>query len=365
MPLAEVMRSPRSVEISITSKCNLRCKYCHFFDRPGINYIDLPSAEWLKFFEELGKLAVMNVRITGGEPFLRSDLDTILKGIVHNHMRFRILSNGSLINDVIAGFIKGTRRCDYIQISLDGSCAKIHDASRGLGSFEGAVSGIKTLQRHGIPVRVRVTISHHNVHDLDNIARFLLHDLRLSGFSTDSTCYLGSCRKHADEIRLTVEDRMMAMATLLKLSDQYPGKIYATGGPLFEARFWKKMDEAWLQEAPAFKEGGHLNACSGSSIIINVRSDGTITPCQLLSHLDLGRINHDSLSEVWLNSPVLNNMRSRCRSLADFEFCQGCDYIPYCPGNCPVSAYSMTGELDHPSPDNCLRVFLRDGGKLP
>ena len=44
MPLAEVMSSPRYVDISITSKCNLRCKYCYFFDRPGINYID-----WFQF----------------------------------------------------------------------------------------------------------------------------------------------------------------------------------------------------------------------------------------------------------------------------------------------------------------------------
>ena len=365
MPLAEVMSSPRYVDISITSKCNLRCKYCYFFDRPGINYIDLPTAEWLKFFEELGKLAVLNVGIFGGEPFLRSDLEDILKGIVHNRMRFYIGSNGSLINDDIAKFIKSTGRCDFIQISLDGSCAAIHDAIRGRGSFEGAVRGIKTLQRHGIPVTARVTINHHNVLDLENMARFILDDLDLSIFQSFSARDQGSCRKHADEMQLTVKERMRAMTTLLKLSAKYQSKISAASTPLLQARSWKKMGESRLQKTPASKKGGHLNACGDSFNSIHVHSDGTITPCTILGNIDLGRINRDSLSEVWLNSPVLNNMRSRYIPLADFEFCQGCDYILYCKGICPVSAYSITGELDHPDPDTCLRVFLREGGKLP
>ena len=360
------MRSPRSIDISITSKCNLHCRYCYFFDRPGITYTDLPTAEWLRFFKELGKLKVMNVAIMGGEPFLRSDLDKILEGIVYNRMRFYILSNGSLINNDIAKFIKSTGRCNFVMVSLDGSCAEIHDASRGQGSFEGAVRGIKTLQRHDIPVTACVTINHYNVHDLDSIARFILDDLGLSLFESLSPYYLGSCLKHADEIQLTAKDRMKAMATLLKLSDKYPGRISAEDGPLYEVRSWKRMEESRLQ-TPASKEGGHLDACGNSSISIHVHSDGTITPCPFLPQINLGRINRDSLSEVWQNSPVLNNMRSRCIALADFEFCQGCDYINYCKGICPatISAYSKTGELDHPGPGNCLRVFLRDGGKLP
>ncbi len=365
MPLAAVMRSPRYVDIAITSKCNLRCKYCYFFDRRSVNYIDLPTAEWLKFFEELGNMAVLNIGLFGGEPFLRTDIKDIIKGIVHNRMRFYIGSNGTLVNDDIANFIKKTGRCDLIQISLDGSCADIHDAIRGRGSFKGAVRGIKTLQKHGIPVTVRVTINHHNVHDLENMARFILDDLGLSIFQCFSSRDQGSFRKHADEIKLTVKDNMSAMATLLKLSEKYPGKISAASTPLLQAKSWKEMEEARIQKKPGCKMGGHLIPCGDSFKNIHVHSDGTITPCTILGNINMGRINQDSFSEVWLNSPVLNNMRSRYIPLADFEFCQGCEYIPYCKGTCPVSAYSMTGKLDHPDQDTCLRAFLRNGGKLP
>jgi MoaA/NifB/PqqE/SkfB family radical SAM enzyme len=59
-------------------------------------------------------------------------------------------------------------------------------------------------------------------------------------------------------------------------------------------------------------------------------------------------------------------MRERSQiPLTDFEFCEGCPYIPYCTGNCPGLAYSITGKVDHPSPDACLRQFLEDGGRIP
>jgi SynChlorMet cassette radical SAM/SPASM protein ScmE len=119
-----------------------------------------------------------------------------------------------------------------------------------------------------------------------------------------------------------------------------------------------------LQEAP-FPNGGFLTACGCPTERIAVRADGILIPCSMLAHIELGRINRDSLAEVWQYSPALNRLRQRYTiPLADFEFCAGCPYIPYCTGNCPGLAYSLTGQVDHPSPDACLRRFLEEGGEL-
>ena len=104
-------------------------------------------------------------------------LPELLEGIVRNRMRFSLLSNGALIDDEIAAFIASTRRCEYVQVSVDGSCAKTHDSCRGKGSFDGAIRGIRTLQRHQVNVAVRVTIHQKNVNDLENIAHLLLEEL--------------------------------------------------------------------------------------------------------------------------------------------------------------------------------------------
>jgi SynChlorMet cassette radical SAM/SPASM protein ScmE len=249
------------VDLEITSRCNLRCRYCYYFDNPAVEYHDLPTDEWLKFFDELGRCAVMEVVLQGGEAFIRDDLPALLDGIVRNRMRFAILSNGTLIDDNIAAFIANTGRCNYVQVSVDGSCPETHDACRGKGSFEKAIAGIRTLQRHEVHTAVRVTIHRYNVYDLENTARFLLEDLGLSSFGTNSAGYLGSCRQNADNVLLNTQQRQAAMETLTRLSEKYGGRISATAGPLAEASYWHRMEEARQQGAPPFPNGGYLTGC--------------------------------------------------------------------------------------------------------
>ncbi len=361
----KIMRSPRSLTLEITARCNLRCRYCYFFNNPEMEYRDLSTSEWLKFFDELGALGVMNVTLAGGEPFIREDLPALIDGVVRNRMRFSLLSNGALITDEIAAIIARTGRCEYVQVSVDGASAAVHDSCRGKGSFEGAIRGIRTLQRHGINVGVRVTIHRSNVHDLENIAHFLLDELGLPNFGTNAAGYLGTCCVNADDLLLNMEERKVAMATLLRLTEHYKGRISANAGPLEEGRVWRTMEEARAQGKSAFSMGGHLTACGCPSNKISVRADGAIVPCNMLNHIELGRINRDPLEEVWKTSPALNQLRNRHTiPLSDFEHCAGCSYIPYCTGNCPGLAYSITGMVDHPSPDACLRRFLKEGGTL-
>jgi Fe-coproporphyrin III synthase len=360
-----VMRTPRTLDLEITAQCNLRCRYCYFFHNPAVKYQDLPTADWLKFFDELGSLGVMSVVLAGGEPFIRKDLSSLLEGIIHNRMRFSLLSNGALIDDEIAEFLARSNRCDYVQVSVDGSCADTHDACRGQGSFDGAMRGIRTLKRHGVNVAVRVTIHRHNVHDLKAIASLILEELGLPGFGTNSAGYLGTCRLNADDVLLTIEERSEAMKQLLDLTEKYNGCISAAAGPLAEGRMWKKMEEARAQNAPGFPKGGRLTACGCPNSKITVRSDGAVVPCLMLPHMVLGQINQDSLLEIWQHNSILNQLRERHKiSLNRFEYCSSCSYRPYCTGNCPGLAYSLTGRVDHPSPDACLRRFLDEGGSI-
>lgn len=360
-----VMRSPRSVDISITSRCNLRCKYCYFFDNPSVHYDDLPTDEWLTFFEELGSLAVMNVCLGGGEPFLRLDLIELINGIVRNRMRFSILSNGGLITDDMASFITATGRCNGVQISLDSAIPAEHDACRGKGSWEGAVRGIRILKRNGVNVTVRMTIHHHNYLNVEKTAAFILEDLGLTEFGTNAAGYIGKCRLHAEDVLLRLTERQHVMEKLLALEERYRGRISADAGPLAEGRMWRRMETARLEGAPAFPYGGRLTACGNVLKRLSVDADGSINPCSQVAHIRMGRINQESLAEIWLGHTEMIAMRERNNiPLDSFEFCTGCDYIPYCTGNCPSMAYQLVGTVHHPSPDACLRRYLGQGGHI-
>lgn len=362
----KLMKTPKSIDLAINSDCNLRCTYCAHFESAGDVKQDLTKEEWLMFFEEFKRCAVMNVCIQGGEPFYRKDLKELIDGVVRNRMRFNILSNGTLITDDMSAFLSSTGRCDSVQISIDGSVPITHDACRGDGNFLKAMAGIKSLKKHRVPVTVRVTIHRHNVRDLDNVAKLLLEEVGLPGFSTNAASHMGLCMQNEEQVQLTVEERTIAMESLLKLNKKYNNRINAAAGPLAEARQWLKMEDARKEGKEALPGKGSLTGCGCPSQKLAVRADGVIVPCIQLSHIELGQANKDNLEEVWQKHDELSSLRNRSSiSLNDFDFCKECEYINYCTGNCPALAYTLVGEVNHPSPDACLKRFLDAGGKLP
>src|ERR1700693_2693042 len=79
-------RPLRSLRVSVTDRCNLRCNYC----MPEQDYVWLPRQELLTF-EEIARLVevfttlgVTDVRLTGGEPLLRRDLPRLVEMLAVN-----------------------------------------------------------------------------------------------------------------------------------------------------------------------------------------------------------------------------------------------------------------------------------------
>ncbi|MGR0482546.1 MAG: SynChlorMet cassette radical SAM/SPASM protein ScmE [Candidatus Electronema sp. V4] len=357
-----IMRTPRTIDISITSKCNLRCKYCGHFDSSSDVDCDLPAEEWLLFFEELKQCAVLSVTLTGGEPFVRKDFKDIIKGIVKNRMRFSITSNAMLITDDMAKFIASTKRCDNVQVSLDGSTPAVHDLCRGKGSFVKAVEGIKILQKYHIPVSARSTIQKHNVTDIENTARFVLDDLNIQNFRISNAQSRGNYKNNADELQLTVGDFSAAIQAVSELEKKYPERISDS----MSSALWGQMIKKQRQNQGNSSNPGRLTACGGVTAKLCVRSDGVIVPCLLLGHIEFGRINKDRIEEIWSENEDLNNYRNmRNICLDSFSYCSGCKYIYCCNGGCPAISYAETGEVYHPSSPFCVKRFLEAGGKVP
>jgi SynChlorMet cassette radical SAM/SPASM protein ScmE len=330
---------------------------------------DLPTERWLAFFEELGRLAVQRVTLTGGEVFTRPDLFELIDGVIANRMRYSILTNGTLIEkNVLAQFEVGKRRLrlDSIQVSIDGSRAEIHDQSRPK-SFARAVRGLRMLKEAGFPVTVRTTINRHNFRDLENIARLLLDEIGLSSFSTNEAMPMGAGCQNQGQITLTAAEMLETMRTIGRLLERYNDRLQAQAGPQAKRKMYAEMEHARRTgEKPTRWIMGYLTACGCVFSKLDVLHDGIIVPCHMLYDLALGHIATDSLAEIWRTHPTLKALRERRRiPMQQVPGCEDCEWAPYCNGSCPGLAYELTGDFNRANLEDCYRRFLLETGIDP
>jgi len=357
----QALRSPASVDIALTGRCNLACKHCFYADEM-VAHSDLPTATWLGFFQELRDAGVMSVTLTGGEVFTRADLWELLEAVVRNKLRFCILTNATLITAQVAQRLaEFRRRLDYVQVSVDGSCPATHDALRGPGAFEHMRRGIAALQQAGLPCTARVTVSKLNVHDLAPTLHMLHADLGLQSFGVNEAYPMGAGHCNHNALEMTRDERRSSFQVMQAFDRQYPGVARgSSAGPLIMAELVAKVERACATgEFDAAYPTGHLTACNAMWQSLAVLHDGTYVPCHQLAHIALGRVGQDALLEVWRNAPGLHALRQRHAIPLDADpRCVGCRYQPYCTGGCPGVAYAVTGDVNKTNPRDCYRAYV-------
>jgi len=144
-------RPLKSLRLSVTDRCNLRCKYC----MPEETYAWLPR-ETLLTFEEMTtltglftELGVDKVRLTGGEPLLRRDLPTLVKLLRRNTSlkELALTTNGVLVEaEAEAFYDAGLHR---VTVSLDTLKPDRFKALTKRDTLEQVFRGIEAVLRVG------------------------------------------------------------------------------------------------------------------------------------------------------------------------------------------------------------------------
>jgi GTP 3',8-cyclase len=152
-------RPLRSLRISVTDRCNMRCRYC----MPEDEYVWLPRESILSF-EEIerlvgifGALGVHKVRLTGGEPLLRHDLSTLVSLLRQRKLRdLSLTTNGILLGRHAADLRRAG--LDRVTVSLDTlDPAKMLEFARSARHAD-VLQGIGAAQAVGLPVKLNVVV---------------------------------------------------------------------------------------------------------------------------------------------------------------------------------------------------------------
>jgi GTP 3',8-cyclase len=172
-------RVARSLRLSVTDRCNLRCLYC--MPASGIRWFAktriLTYEEIERVATILASLGVREVRLTGGEPLVRRDLATLARMLarIEGIDDLAVTTNGILLQEMAAPLLDaGVRRFNVHIDSLDPASFASISRREGLAQV---LSGLHELERLGaVPIKINVVLVR-GVND-DQVERFV--DLALA-----------------------------------------------------------------------------------------------------------------------------------------------------------------------------------------
>jgi len=160
-------RPLRDLRISVTDRCNFRCTYCMPKEVFGADFQFLPRADLLTF-EEITRLArifvdqgVEKVRLTGGEPLVRRDIEKLIAMLtsIPGLADIALTTNGSLLTPQKAQALKdaGLKR---ITISLDSLDEAVFQSMNDVGfPVARVLDSIKVADETGLsPVKIDMVV---------------------------------------------------------------------------------------------------------------------------------------------------------------------------------------------------------------
>ena len=169
-------RPVASIRVSVTQKCNLHCFYCHREgeDHDKYDYAEMTPEEIKRIISVVAPYGIGKVKLTGGEPLIRSDILEIVKRIssIPGVSEVSMTTNGTFLNNLAKPLKEaGLAR---VNISLDTLNPKIYEMITGVDAFEKVISGIKRAVEANLnPVKVNtVLLKSINDNEVWNIVDF-------------------------------------------------------------------------------------------------------------------------------------------------------------------------------------------------
>lgn len=331
-------RFPDGIVYEATMRCNLRCEFCYVGGLLNVEgqWRQEMSLEALRraFPERAG----LQVSLTGGEVFVRKDIEQVLdlfraKGYSCGYLT----TNGTLIDDERAralaklaanGFLR------HISVSIDGP-ADLHDVARGVaGTFGRAAAGLRRLQaaatEAGAPIRISVntTISAESLDALGRMAD-VAGELGVEAIGVNHLMF-ATPEEVTETLRLLGHADGAAIATFVTdrpgiAAEDVRSQLHALAekcrsrGIRVEAR--PKVGDALLQAY--YSPGASLEGrCLYPFLHARVGFSGKVYFCPFI-RVEVGDLSQAPLEDIW-NSETSVRLRRTLLEQRLFPVCRRC-----------------------------------------
>lgn len=302
----------KSAYVEITSKCNLYCRHC--YNNSSItNNTELATKTIKNLYEDFANNNIRYIALSGGEPFLHTNIQNILDFSEKYSIDTQIVTNGVLI----ANFIEKIHKNPYLnfQISIDG-IGEIHDKLRGKPIFDIVDKNIDLLKQCTKYVVLKATINKFNIKDLKNIIEYSVSK-KISKLSFSMLNMQGRAFDNND-IFLSNQESREVIRNLNILTNEYKDKIEITP-PKLTNTICPFLDNPNAEVSPRIDVIGNIYLCS---MFVNPM-------------FRLGNIYHNNVSDI-IKSCRTDNVINFLHSFYAINECRECYMNSICSRGCPA-----------------------------
>lgn len=310
---------PTDVSIITTYRCQMRCKMCDIWENPSDRKREITPEE----LEILPNFKFVN--ITGGEPFVRRDLEDIVEVMYKKSDRIVISTSGWHTERII----KMAERFPNIgiRVSIEGLAQKNDDLRGREGSFDRAMRLLLTLKQMGIKdIGYGCTVSNKNSEDM----LWLYRLSRELGMEFATATFHNSYYFHKDDNAVTNQDEVIHNFRLLMeelMKDKSPKSWYRA--------FFNLGLINYIREQP------RMLPCEAGTANFFIEPYGDVYPCNGLEERywkeSMGNIRDvDNFEDLWFSEQA-----EKVRGL-----------VRTCPKNCwmvGTAAPVMKKYIKHPT----------------
>jgi len=331
-----------SVLVELTYRCNLDCFFC--YNDLGLRGEPLSTEQYLRFFEDLADLQVLNLTLSGGEPLAHPDF--LKLGARARELGFvvRVKSNGHALRGEMARRVRDEVDPFLIEVSLHGATAATHDLqTRVPGSFERLLANLREVLDLGMRVKINSTLTRWNEDEAEgmlDLAASLGLPIQIDPEVTP--------KDDGDREPLSIAPSREGVRRLFDL--QMARAVSVARG----------ADDGTLP-APVEKH------CGAGSAGVAVDPFGNVYPCVQWRRA-VGNLHRQSIGEIWTGSAGLQEVRGLTAEakLRVDAFGPSGGFLNFCPGSAAV----RTGDPLNVYPEAVLRMeetekAVRKKGLLP
>jgi radical SAM protein with 4Fe4S-binding SPASM domain len=299
---------PTNASIEVTARCNARCGYCYLKDCP----FEEPSTERLCLaIKKLYESGMFHLHITGGEPFLRPDILTILSFAFDLGIFYcTLFTNGTLLNDEHRSFLVRNRDIfRNIQMSVFSHDRAINDAYFGVpGAFDAILKNALFFKENGLRVSLAMSVLDFNVDTLEETRRF---------FGDRDLPLVLAYFKTITDPRI---EKHVATSTTYSFFKRYLQNLRP------DERGTLKLQMKESLESPRQNDA---ELCYGRWNMVYVNTRGDIAPCLSFRNMALGNIYEErSVHDLLQNAPDYHVICALKKS--EMKKCAECKYFNFC-----------------------------------